>query len=121
MLTEIATLLQEGYRVTHITGHTSPEGPTQRGRRFEGNQLLGQNRASAALAEIESICTAQPLSMRDSRRCTAGVVRDVQPIGAGELYTLTDERGREIEGRRTDRRRVGKECVRRCRTRWTRY
>lgn len=100
MLAEITTLLQAGYRVTHITGHTSPEGPTQQGRRFEGNEQLGQNRASAALTEIESICSAQQLSMRDSRQCTAGVVRDVQPLGLGELYTLTDERGREIEGRR---------------------
>lgn len=99
MLTEITTLLQEGYRVTRVTGHTSPEGPMQRGRRFEGNEQLGQNRATAALAEIESICTAQELSMRDSRRCTADAVRDVQPIGMGELYTLSDDRGREIEGR----------------------
>jgi len=99
MLTEITTLLQEGYRVTRITGHTSPEGPMQRGRRFEGNEQLGQSRATAALAEIESICAAQQLRMRDPRRCTADAVRDVQPIGLGELYTLSDDRGREIEGR----------------------
>ncbi|PPL00688.1 protein of unknown function [Parapedobacter indicus] len=100
MLTEITTLLQEGYRVTRVTGHTSPEGPMQRGRRFEGNEQLGQSRATAALAEMESICAAQQLRMRDSRRCTADAIRDVQPIGLGELYTLSDDRGREIEGRR---------------------
>jgi len=100
MLTEVTTLLQEGYRVTRVTGHTSPEGPMQRGRRFEGNEQLGQSRATAALAEMESICAAQQLRMRDSRRCTADAIRDVQPIGLGELYTLSDDRGREIEGRR---------------------
>ncbi|WP_257670960.1 eCIS core domain-containing protein, partial [Parapedobacter tibetensis] len=99
MLGEITTLLQAGYRVTHIAGHTSPEGPIQQGRRFEGNEQLGQNRANAAFAEIGSICAAQMLSMRDARRCTADVVRDVRPIGLSELYTLIAESGREVEGR----------------------
>lgn len=97
MLAEITALLQDGYRVTGITGHTSPEGPMQRGRRFEGNERLAQNRAAAALREIESICTSHGLT-DGGGTCAVNVTREVQPIGLGELYTLIDASGGEVEG-----------------------
>lgn len=98
MLADIRSLLQQGYRVTEITGHTSPEGPMQQGRRFEGNVQLAQSRADAALNEIESICATSLLNMRNPSNCVEGAVQDIQPIGMSELFTLIDEQGSEVEG-----------------------
>lgn len=98
MLSDIRSLLQQGYRVTEITGHTSPEGPMEQGRRFEGNVQLAQSRADAALVEIESMCASSLLNMRNPSNCVEGAVQDIQPIGRGELFTLLDEQGSEIEG-----------------------
>lgn len=69
----------------------------QRGRRFEGNERLAQNRAAAALREIESICTSHGLT-DGGGTCAVNVTREVQPIGLGELYTLIDASGGEVEG-----------------------
>ena len=107
MLKEITNLLQQGYRVSKITGHTSPEGPMEPGRRFPGNIQLGRDRARAALEEIEHICKPGPLSMRRSDRCVSNVTLDVETVGKGELFTRVDKEGKEVEGRELARHAVG--------------
>lgn len=99
MLNSITALLHEGYQIKSISGHTSPEGSMKKGANFEGNAELGQQRADAALAEIRSVCGAQLLVMQDSKRCADNATIDVTPIGEGELYTLLNEQGKEVEGK----------------------
>jgi hypothetical protein len=55
--TDIQSLYDQGYRATSIEGFTSPEGPRPRETAgFEGNILLGQERADAALAWLHEVC-----------------------------------------------------------------
>jgi uncharacterized protein DUF4157 len=49
--------LSEGYRVSEITGYTSPEGPMKRGPGFEGNVALAKERAVAAKNLVLQACT----------------------------------------------------------------
>ncbi len=75
--------LANGYRVTSIVGFASPEGPHAPGRRFQGNLALAQERAEAALREVNSRC---PGGAQGGQSCLLG---GATPTGRGELYTLT--------------------------------
>ncbi len=102
-LDAIRDLLGQGYRVLSIEGFTSPEGPIRPGRRFVGNQQLGQDRADAGIARIRQICSelGSPLNMR-GRPCVENVLTDVIPLGQGELFgqvTADDGTTRELRGR----------------------
>ncbi len=88
--------LRNGFRVSSIRGFTSPEGPMEPGRRFEGNIELSRQRAATALAEVQAICRRE---VGENQTCTRG---NVSPSGLGELYTLTkltpEGTMQEIEG-----------------------
>lgn len=64
--TDIQALNEQGYRVTSITGFTSPEGPrgAEHAPQFEGNIVLAQERAQAAHDWLQSpnVCVGCDLS-----------------------------------------------------------
>jgi hypothetical protein len=90
MLTALRDDLAAGFQVAGITGFTSPEGPQAPGRRFQGNEQLARERAAAALAEVQRMCTTV-----GAGSCLAG---EAGATGAGELYTLRSLTGDEVEG-----------------------
>jgi uncharacterized protein DUF4157 len=84
-LDHLRKLLGRGYRVTGVDGFTSPEGPVPPARRFEGNERLGAERATAAAARIRNL----------------GGEVSVPPMGHGELYSPgggAGSAGGEVEG-----------------------
>ena len=96
-ISEISVLLGKGYRVTNITGFTSPEGTLKPSHGFEGNEGLAERRAQAALAMIQQTCS--PLRMRDSVNCAPNVAKELKPVGGGELHSVNNEHGKELKGK----------------------
>jgi hypothetical protein len=93
---EIRTLLKDGYVIKSIVGHTSPEGLMKKTASFEGNTALAQRRAEAAKKLILALCASD-----SDLKGTTGLselVTAVKEIGEDELYTLYDEKIREVEG-----------------------
>jgi Domain of unknown function (DUF4157) len=91
-LAHVQSLLGDGYRVTKITGFTSPEGPLEKkkGNDFEGNIALANERAAATLSAIEKMCATDALSMRP--KCVDNALTNIEPMGEGELYSLPDDK-----------------------------
>ena len=99
-LSELQSLLGQGYRVTLVEGYTSPEGPEGSAEdvkaqqykggkyRFKHNRQLSQDRAEAAVREVNSRCNDE------SGTCFA---TGTSPEHKGELYQLR-ELGKEVEG-----------------------
>jgi outer membrane protein OmpA-like peptidoglycan-associated protein len=85
---EVQALLGQGYRLTQIQGFTSPEGPvgSRKGRSFEGNQILAQERADAVLKKITKMCA------KEDTACATDAITSVMPLGKGELYSLPDDK-----------------------------
>lgn len=90
----LQTDLGEGFRVSHITAYTSPEGPQAAARRFRGNTQLAEDRARAALEYVRGNCT-----LTGGESCFVGGSGEAPATGQGELYTVVDPtNGREVEG-----------------------
>jgi hypothetical protein len=90
----LQTDLGEGFRVSHITAYTSPEGPQAAGRRFRGNTRLAEDRARAALDYVRGNCI-----LTGGESCFVGGSGEAPATGSGELYTVVDPtNGREVEG-----------------------
>lgn len=122
-LSALITDFKEGYRVSTITGFTSPEGPMGRLGRFEGNTKLAAERAEKAKDHVKDACLQTMgtwglspqlprLSMRPSNPldgCFVGGEKAVVPRGCGEgtaprctggeLYTKVVA-GKELKGRK---------------------
>ncbi|HET7841455.1 MAG TPA: DUF4157 domain-containing protein [Terriglobia bacterium] len=120
--------LEEGYRVSAITGYTSPEGPMKAGPGFEGNISLAKERADAAKDQVLQICKgimglraiiegkwapASPFSAEPPNvdSCFVGGANAVVPLRCdqvpgepcvgGELFTgvAKGPKGKELEGK----------------------
>lgn len=99
-LSDLKGLLGEGYRVTLVEGYTSPEGPEGKAEdvktgqykggkyNFKHNRQLSQDRAEAAVREVERLCNDA------SGTC---FTKGTSPEDKGELYQLR-ELGKEVEG-----------------------
>jgi Domain of unknown function (DUF4157) len=92
-LTELRNDVGKGYKVSAISGFTSPEGPMKRAGTFEGNRALGLRRARTALGIVRNNCIS-----RSDEACFAGDPEKM-PADGGELHTLV-QRGKEVEGKR---------------------
>jgi hypothetical protein len=89
--------LNDNYRVNRIRGFASPEGPVEPTKRFQGNQKLSEERATAAEQWIESECgVPSALSMRPS--CFADDYKKAGATVGGELYGQSEE-GAELNGK----------------------
>jgi Domain of unknown function (DUF4157) len=92
-LSELRNDLGKGFKVSSITGFTSPEGPMKRAGTFEGNKALGLRRAKTALGIVRANCIP-----RSDEGCFAGDPEKM-PVDGGELHTLV-QKGKEVEGKR---------------------
>ncbi len=94
-----AALLEEmrrGGRVTSITAHTSPEGShEEQGKKWQGNVKLAEQRAQAAEEWVRAVIAEAGAGSIDSK---AKIERAEEP----ELYTLREETGKGVEGRRLE-------------------
>jgi hypothetical protein len=92
-LGELRSDFAEGYKVSGITGFTSPEGPMKPTGTFEGNKALGLRRAKTAMGIVRQNCFP-----RREDVCFAGDPEKM-PADGGELHTLV-QKGKEVEGKR---------------------
>jgi len=92
-LSELRNDFSNGYKISSITGFTSPEGPMDPQGAFEGNKALGLKRARTALAKLRDYCMP-----RRDEACFAGDPEKM-PVDGGELHTLV-KKHKEVEGKR---------------------
>ena len=88
--------MRRGGRVTSITAHTSPEGSHEaQGKQWQGNTKLAEERAQAAEEWVRAVIAEAGAGSIDTKATVAGAEE-------AELYTLRDETGKDIEGRRLE-------------------
>jgi hypothetical protein len=84
--------MQRGGHVTGITAHTSPEGSHEKqGDAWMGNTELAKRRAAAAETWVRS-------AIAKAGKGSIDTTAKVAPAEEAELYTLKDEKGKDIEG-----------------------
>ena len=88
--------LRLGGRVTGIVAHTSPEGSHEaQGKQWQGNAKLAEERAQAAEDWVREVIADAGAGSIDTKA-------KAEPADEPELYTLRDERGKGIEGRKLE-------------------
>ena len=88
--------MQRGGRVTSIRAHTSPEGShAAQGKQWQGNTKLAEERAQAAEEWVRAVIAEAGAGSIDAKATVEGAEEP-------ELYTLRDESGKDIEGRKLE-------------------
>ena len=94
-----AALLEEmrlGGRVTGIVAHTSPEGSHEaQGKQWQGNTKLAEERAQAAEEWVREVIAEAGAGSIETKA-------KAEPAEEPELYTLRDDKGKDIEGRKLE-------------------
>jgi hypothetical protein len=78
---ELAADFRERYKVTQVTGYTSPEGPLGPLGKFEGNKVLADERAAKAL----ELANERACFPRRSEICFAGGLEGVTRVNGGPI------------------------------------
>ena len=85
-LSRLAGDFREGYRVTGVTGYTSPEGPDEPLGKFEGNKTLADERGAKTLEIAKEACFP-----RRPEICITGGPTGVVPANGGSLPGRPEE------------------------------
>src|SRR3546814_13641103 len=93
------------------------------GRAIEGASDMKTTSVFAASAAVLALaaCSSVPRNTGTSYECDRGTKLKVDYAGDGAIVRVNSRRTVVLKSTRSEERRVGKECVSTCRSRWSPY